>query len=402
MVNVPCPIRNNRSQPQSCSIRKKFPRAVNRSRLAVLIAMATVAVNLSASTTLADDIKLGGFWIENVSILGIEKSHVLYVNRIGTELSRPLRQLQGLKLTAYPQLAEAEELLGKGQDRKALLTLQQVHRRAATRWLKQWVGHMLTGLYDQLDMPIEAVDSYLSLANEDAPPFYLSFAPIRSASGANEDIKSMMRKRIATTSQYLAGRPGTDSLQELLAAISPDVSENPVIPINDNGTGLPPDIGPGVTPTNANDKIPTNPVTDQADVTLPSFLPVDDDITRLLINGLYDRALERMDKLLETDNTPLDMRLYQRGVAQLALAATNEADRAQYLNAGLSFMSVLAYFPQSEYAGPSLVEAGLVHQKIGRPDTAQKLYDKATIFVNAEDDPRYAARLQQLINDMDR
>ena len=85
---------------------------------------------------------------------------------MGTEFSRPLESVEGLKLSIFPQLARAQEAIVSGDDRAALETLQEVRGKADTPWLQQWVNHRLTGVYDRLNMPLEAVDTFLLLVNQ--------------------------------------------------------------------------------------------------------------------------------------------------------------------------------------------------------------------------------------------
>jgi len=76
-----------------------------------------------------------------------------------------------------------------------------------------------------------------------------------------------------------------------------------------------------------------------------------------------------------------------------------EADNDQklYKDAGLSFMRIAIYFPRSSYKGPALLEAGVVHKKIGRDDLATKLWQKAQIEIDDQTDPTMAKRLEQVL-----
>lgn len=353
----------------------------------LVIAMCVVGWCSAAN---ADAIKLGGFWIEDISIQGIEYGNVVYFNRVGTELSRPVEQVQGLKLSSYPSLGKAQQAIHAGDDRAALQALLQVQNqsRGGAPWVRHWVNYSLVGVYDRLDMPVEAVGAYLELADASASPIYLKGRPTQSLKGVSGDIKLDVKQRIEAAMQRLAGRPEAVLVQGLLDAIDGKDTGNdggPVLVVDGGSDGSGTESQP----------------TDQLSLTLPQELDIGNPVTQLLLNSRFEQALTMIDETLEKDSRYMAMRLYQRGLAQLHLAGVNQ-DQKQYLEAGLSFARVMAYFPQSGFAGPSLVEAGLIHSKIGRRDTAEKLYQKAAERIDAEVEPRYAVRLDQLKNDLGR
>ena len=68
-----------------------------------------------------------------------------------------------------------------------------------------------------------------------------------------------------------------------------------------------------------------------------------------------------------------------------------------YKTAGISFLRVVIYYPRSTtWRGPSWMEAGYVHQKIGRHDIANRLFDTASNDIDATEEPALAKRLEQL------
>ena len=106
---------------------------------------------LCGPMSVADEIKLGGFWIRDVSIQGIEDQHVVYFNRVGTEFTRPIRAVQGIKLSAYPQLEEAYDALDNKNDPTAQKALEDVRGKTGSPWLRQWVSNRaVSGVTDQL------------------------------------------------------------------------------------------------------------------------------------------------------------------------------------------------------------------------------------------------------------
>ncbi len=341
----------------------------------------------SHPTAQADEIKLGGFWIKDVSIQAIENDHVVYYNRVGTEFARPLETVQGIRIEAYPQLRQAEEAIANGNYRQAQETLLKAYSKARSSWLKQWVGHLLVGVYDHLGMAREAVDLFLRLAREGAPLFYLSHPPIESLLQLENGVKVNLRKQIRLTIEYMTGRPEAGFLEQWLQRI--DLDNTPVkVELGHNGDG-------NDTPESGVETAVVQPR-----VTLARALDIADPITVLLANNQFEQALSQVNALIAKDNRNLSARLYQRGLAQMGLALASD-DQDHYLDAGLSFMRVVAYFPFSSYAGPSLVEAGWIHSKIGQAEIAERLYARAAPMIENQEDPRYAARLQQLIEEID-
>ena len=307
------------------------------------------------STASADAIKLGGFWIENVSVQGVEYGRVVYFNRVGTELSRPIERVQGLKLSSYPSLGKAQQAIDAGKNREALQALLRVQSQSkgGAPWVGQWVNYLLVDVCDKQNRPVEAVGAYLELVEGSASAIYLKRLPVRSLEGVSGDTQRDVKQRIEAALGRLSGQPEASLIQELLDVIDgkdTGDSGNPdgAVPVIDDATG----------DSDAGSSQPGNGL----GLTLPRELDIGNAVTQLLINHRFEQALTMIDDALKKDSRHMAMRLYQRGMAQMHLAGINE-DQEQYLDAGLNFARVLAYFPQSALAGPSLVEAGLIHSK---------------------------------------
>ncbi len=371
-------------------------RQYERRALRGFVLTAAVVLATLCGTAHADEIKLGGFWIKDVNIHSVQDGQVLYFNRVGTEFTRPLEGVQGLHLSAYPQLAQAQQAIADGDDRTAAALLQEVWGKARTDWLRQWVSHLLIGVYDRMGLPYEAVDTYLMLVRENAPGFYLDHPPIDSLAAANDEVKQQLRERIESILDDVTDAAAARGIQELLSLLkveSASAQDEPAIQLAGDGDNSP---SPAAS---AQDSEKTTQDPDPQRTSGPMLAQatqVDDTVTQMLMYSRYAQAVARTDKILENSGQQMPMRLYQRGMALKGLAEES-GDLERYLDAGLSFMSVVAYFPGSGFAGPSLVEAGMVHSKIGRSDIAKQLFKKAELAVDAEDEPRYAARIEQLL-----
>jgi hypothetical protein len=163
--------------------------------------------------------------------------------------------------------------------------------------------------------------------------------------------------------------------------------------------------GNGATLTNSKkprEMAPAIPVeaTDSSTVILLEQMDVGDPINALLMAGDFGKAMEEADKRLAVEDSQLALRLFQKGIAQFNLAEAGGGKKDGYTDAGLSFMKVITYFPRSVYADACWVEVGLVNNRIGRPDLAEKLYNKAVLLIDAEREPRYAARLDRLMGEL--
>lgn len=135
------------------------------------------------------------------------------------------------------------------------------------------------------------------------------------------------------------------------------------------------------------------PAASPSAITLPTKI-TPGPIVELLRQGKFNEALTQLDQQLKKPGN-LARNLYLKGMAQLELA-DKTGKRVAYLDAGLSFMRVVTYFPDSAFFGPALVETGYVHHKIGRDDLARSLYDRAQPLIDPKTDPAYNQRLNKL------
>lgn len=363
----------------------------------------TVAVCLALSTpALADSVKLGGFWIQDVTVDSITGGQLLYYSSIGSEFSRPVAELRGLKLSAYPDMATAQDAMDAGDHAAAVQKLLGVLDNAREPWLRQWVLFQLVKAYDGAGDPARAVDYYLRLALRQVPAAYLESPPIDSVQNAEKRARQAVYDQLVAAEGLVspgAGVEGVAALRNAVGDLEPEVE-----PGTSTSSGGVPEAAPDpvielvVEPEPAAvDPIDTGGGRGSSGrVVLSKWLTASDQATRFLINGQYSETLSEVDKLLARGATgKLAMRLYQRGVAQMALAKAAD-NQELYLDAGLSFMGVVTNFPTSSYAGPSMIEAGAVHMAIGRPDIARDLLDRASGLIDEEEEPGYATRLEEL------
>lgn len=138
------------------------------------------------------------------------------------------------------------------------------------------------------------------------------------------------------------------------------------------------------------------PALGQSCAPMPRAVAADDPIGVQLRAGQFERALDLANQALDEPSTgQVPMRLHQRGLAQLYLAEKNR-DIRLCKEAGLSFMRVVIFHPASHFVSAALIETGRVHQLIGRPDLAARLYERAALLLDAKQEAELAGRLARL------
>ena len=368
------------------------PNRISWPKLMTLVAVITVSL-FRTGLTWADSVKLGSFWIDGVSVSNIANGKVYYYNDIGDEFVKPLDQLFGLKLDQYPELSRYESAVAAGDDQAALQALTQLQNNAREPWVKQWAQYHLSSVYDRLNQPVRAIESFLQLAYSGADDFYLSQVSLKSARKANDQLRQDLIARLEAARLEVGTQSQSDAIVRLLDQIQgkagPNASSATTTQIQRPGsTGhTDPQTATGATSPSGDGGSGSN---------LPRVLDLGDPISKMLLTSHYEQAASAAQRALSTESKQVSMRLFQRGIALSRLAEIS-GDHADLLDAGLNFMKVVIYFPDSNFAGPSLVEAGWVHYKIDRLDVARRLLNQATVLIDAVDDPPYAARLDQLI-----
>lgn len=343
----------------------------------LLLAFALIVPALPAAAH-ADSIKLSGFWHDNVAIESVVDGQLVYRTAGGRRTERALAVVEGLKLDRYPALGEAEEAREAGEHAQAADRYRAVLAEAETESRDAWVAHYIRGrlveTLDALGEGAEAVRMYVALfeGRSEGQPDLLIEPPLTSAQRVAPE---QQRELAATLDEALADMD--EAMAEQLEPLRAVLRE----PAADAGAGA---------------QVEEAEMADSA-VVLPAGID-DDEATQHLRNGDFESALEAAQRTLDSSGG-LSRGLYQKAAAQLAQAeAANDPSgrETQLKTAGLNFMRVVVYFPRSRYVGPALVEAGYVHARIGRPDVAVRLYERAALRIDEERDPAYHQRLTEL------
>ncbi|MCE9590288.1 MAG: hypothetical protein K8S99_07170 [Planctomycetes bacterium] len=372
---------------------KTAPQAHVRRRLLGAVAASVVAM-LAFADARADAVKLSGAWIDDVAVQNVVDGQIVYLNNAGTEVNRPISSLQGLRLSTYPDLAVAQAAIDAGSDAAALESLGKVLTTARQPWLRHWTMRLMVGALDRLNKPAEAVDTTLTLLREKPQagliPDPLPIASLNTAPAAK---RAELIKRLQQAIPSL-DETGAAAVKKLVSAVAPPATETTEAPAPSGtrtGTSTPssppPSTGgrPTATPRGAEEA---------SAVVLPhQFKGSTDEIVLLLQRGEFDAARAKVNEVLSKPTNELGMRLFQRGLAELNIADKSRSPDG-YKDAGLSFMSVVVYFPNSSYVGPSLVEAAYIHHKLGDNETASKLLTKAALMIDDDQEPAYTKRIE--------
>ena len=327
-------------------------------------------LNLLASAAQGDSLKLSGFWYDGITIQAFHNGRVIYRNARGQEISQELIKLQAIKISNLPQVQQGVAALNAHDFRAATQALTAALRQAQPDWLKQYLNWHLAKAYNQLGQGPEAVRAYLTLIQSQADPFFWENPPIQSVAQASPRQKQKILALLKSVRQR-ADPAATAMLDVLSQVAAPDS---------------------GITLEHA----PSQTASESADaVTLPRKVLRTNRIAGLLRAGQFEKARDQARSQLDQPGK-LAQKLYLHGRAVLALAQQRD-DLALYKTAGLSFARVIIYFPNSDLAGPALLELGYVHEKIGQPDKAHELYQRAAVGIDPEYDPAYHQRMTQIM-----
>lgn len=338
-----------------------------------VLAWPAVLLCAAVTATAQDAVKLSGFWIEPVVVKGMADGQVRYMTSAGLLLSRPMGALEGIRLQRYPLLTQAQDALDRGDDLQAESLFHRVYGQAQEDWLRGYARMQRVAALARLDQAGEAADVYVDMVASDTPPMFLRDSLSPAVARADAEVRLHVIDLVKAAEQTVS--PQRRGLLQKLADAAGKPSR-----LLAGGEGA------------------TLRAVPRVGLMLSSSTPPGT-IANLYSAGQYKQALLAADEALSQPGKT-SAELYLKGMAQLALAE-GASDPAGYRSAGLSFMRVVTYFPRSAVAGPAWLEAGYVHQQIGRPDVAARLYERARTLIHADEDPLYHARLLKLTSELD-
>ncbi len=332
-----------------------------------------IAPLLAAGISSADTIHIGsGLQFEDVQIVGIQGNQIVFTNRSGREASRDISTVTRLEVTNEPAFNEAEAAYASGNWDQATASYQKAIRSTTRDWLRQWASLRLFETADKSgDFPA-ATAAYIELlrSNPDAAAGHQPTLPDAQSTfldTAAQDIERALNtnlndnQRAALLKFLLDIHQKRGDTQQALSAAE----------------RLSKLTGDAATPENR----------------------------RLLADlklGLARIALEQKDfskAFAEiNDNREIFLEPEQQAEALYVLAASQHQlagkDPLKLQDAAIAYMRVLAHFPQSPQAGPSLMGAAAIMESLGEPRKALALYQQAVKEYPATGAKTHVERLQ--------
>jgi hypothetical protein len=370
-----------------------FLRHLHPLRLPLALAMALTF--MLGTNVYGEDVNIRGLWYSNVTVLKFADGKIHFRTSSRNLVKKDLRDTRSLRIEDFPSLQRAEEHYEDADYPKAIKLYKAVRSKAAratdkakAKWLGQWIDFRLVQCADQTGDLQTALIAYLSLAKSDADAYLLRYRPDRSLEKLTKAIQSKFLIKInaaISKSKNKAARDSLKLLQKELKAIR---------------------FGKRIEPDGPRPKGTEKPV--EAKVLYLRVLDGPDyqanQIVKMLRRGDFPAVLKAVDAQLKSrDVQGRSLNLYMRGLAQMKTGdqASDPAKKQKwYKDAGISFMRVAIVYPRSPWAGHCQMEAGYIHDKIGRKDLVDALYRRARLYIEPEDDPHLDARLNELFTNL--
>ena len=328
----------------------------------------------------ADAVRVNGIWQPGCRVVGSDGVVLRYVDPQGRDRRRPLTEVQGVRLDAYPDYHDGVDLVQQGQDLLALRPLKAALAAAQGReeWLAADVAERLAALHDRAGDGAAAASVYLSSAARNPAAAFLDTPPLTSVAALPEALRTALRPRLARVLRDTSDPAAAVSLELLeQSVVTGNAPETPA-DADAPRQRLPLAIAVPRTPDG-----PAYPA--DAAVLLPQRLPRSP-AADLLMAGEPDAAAAAADAALVARLS--DEALFLRGVARLQ-SAQRSSSVAGHKDAALDFLRVVTLFPKSAYAGPALVEAARALLALREPEAAAALLEEARPRLNPQDAPRY-------------
>ncbi|MCC6682080.1 MAG: hypothetical protein IT445_14355 [Phycisphaeraceae bacterium] len=362
-----------------------------------ILMLVCLAMPAATAALRGDELKISGFWISDVQILALAGGNLTYRTPTGGEVKKALGEIEAVRLADYPTYQQAIEELEAGRAAQAIALLQQAAGKARTPWSGAFINQALWRAYAAAGRFDDFLNVYLALADEGSDAHFLLDPPTQWVGrvDATQCSQAMARIEKSLPKANDAVRP---LLESLLAGVrEAEQALKQAEPVKQEVAA----------PDHAATAAPATPTTSPGNAAATSaatavVLPVkiaDSPATSLLRAGDFQQAItQTQSDIQEQGNLAVD--LYLHGIALLYQAQAS-GDNEMLKDAGLAFMRVLVYFPQSDFAGRNLVggsllELAFIHEKLGRSEKANELYDRAAAELDPQADTNLYQRLHAL------
>jgi len=361
----------------------------------LVVALATAVL---AGVCRADEVKLGEFWIPNVTIISLTDGQLLYETGVGGEVSRSLDDLVAVKLDTAPALAEAEAKYAGGEYADAARLFAEAEDQVRQDDRAAWIKYRLMQAHAAGGDAYEAGLAYLDLLRNTKETWYYERMPRDVMAKLSDRERDRLVRRLEGGARFVQGRDAKAAIEKLLgivrgAADEPAEDDAPetVPPRNGGGTATPTRDTPAADDAEG--------ATDESAVVLPE--PLKDEshpAVAMLKAGDFAEAREMLlAEVQERTDTSLSTKLYLLGLAQLYLA-DQSGDAEDYKEAGVWFAWMTSHFGRARRSlnDAAEVEMMYIHHKLNRDDIARRLYDGLRVRLTEEDDPAYKARMDRI------
>jgi len=362
--------------------------------------LASAVVLFSVTITQGDDIKVKGLWYRNATIDKFEGGKIHFTPAGGRVVKADIRNLEVLKIKTLPELEDAEERFEDGNYNAAFKAYQLLRNKARQKWLKQWVEYRIVKCADRMGLADQSISAYLNLAKLEPDEFFMRNQPDGSLASVTKVQKKQFLERVNNTIKRVRNskvKAKLRTLKETLESLNVDPPTTTKNGKTNGGTKHIPQVKTDLP------KRPKSATLFIRELDKPEYDGVE--ARSMLRRGAYPQVLGWVDKQMKRRDSDMSLVLYCKGMAQLAQAeaAASPTDKElKYKNAGISFMQVAILFPKSVWAGHAQMEAGYIHMKIGRKDLVKQLYNKAGVYLDPEEEPEVADRLDRLIEELNK
>jgi len=313
---------------------------VNRTRVRIWLCMA--AVSVPAGISWADSIWTQRQRWENCRITWIQDGKLRFQAADRTLQVVPLAAVRRVQVETRDHLNRAEQARLAGRSAEAATAYEAALRSEVRPDLANFIRWRLMHLYGQTGQLDRAVEMYVDLVKQ--PDFQLLAAKWRPE--RLEQVRPKVREAALARLR--------DALRQVRPGLASDAVRRLAEYIQTARTETPSD----------------RPPADRTGATDAGSLA--GRAVKALKAGQYLQALRTADAALARKDLPRRMLadvLFVRGVALWHLAD----DRAKVLQAGWALARLLIELPSSEHAAACRYYLGLVHQRLGRPETARRL-----------------------------
>lgn len=320
----------------------------------------------AAAAGRADDVRIGKIPYAGATILGVQEGSITFRISTGKPITKPISEVSLIKIgqREAEEFNKAEDLLAKGKSGEAAAAYDAAEGKLATPWAGKLLRYRRLMALNGAGHVGRAVEEWLALAEQDQyAEATLALGPTTFAKqGSKENAQAIaaLEAKLATLDNEKVVLAFRQTLMKLYAAEGrSEDAANLAKLLAGAAVAPPPKNGDGPRET------PSTP-------TLVNAGSVLNAVEVLLQQGAADKALEILNRDIDGfDSGALPRALLLRGRAGMDAAGKLSGKEAEkmLLQAGLDFMRVVTFYPDSVDAPESLFLAGRVNASLETPNT---------------------------------